>query len=222
MRRKRGFARLLAASSAALATGLATGAAGPAHAHPHVWIDVAVRVAFDEQGRVDALHQTWRFDPLYSGFAVAGLETEDDGRPADDALEAMLAQTLDRLAAFGYFTHLQAGLRTLKVEPPRDAEARMAGTRLVFAFELPLAQPVEPDDGFAYSVYDPSFYTEILHREGLRSVALDSAPTGCSASLQAPDPDESAVRLAALLDVGETPERDLGAAFAERVSVRCD
>lgn len=48
---------------AILATGLL--AAGPASAHPHVFIDAKADVVFDDQGRITAIRNVWRFDDAY-------------------------------------------------------------------------------------------------------------------------------------------------------------
>ncbi|MBO6784440.1 MAG: DUF1007 family protein, partial [Alphaproteobacteria bacterium] len=44
------------------------GAAQPAHAHPHVWIDLRSQLVFDGDGRMQGLEIDWTFDELYSAF----------------------------------------------------------------------------------------------------------------------------------------------------------
>ena len=61
-------------------------------AHPHVWIVSQSEVVFDAEGKFIGFRHTWTFDPAYSAFAVAGLDTHKDGKPDPDKL-AELAKT---------------------------------------------------------------------------------------------------------------------------------
>ena len=86
---------------AALLLGMAL--AGPAAAHPHVWVVGNTDVLFDAQGRISGLRQNWSFDDMYSAFATQGVG--EKGKPIGREALAPLAQTnVESLAEFGYFT----------------------------------------------------------------------------------------------------------------------
>ena len=63
----------------ALAVSLAAlGMAGPAAAHPHVWVTSQTTVIY-ENGAIAALKHRWLFDEFYTAGAVEGLDKNKDG-----------------------------------------------------------------------------------------------------------------------------------------------
>ena len=44
--------------------------AGPAAAHPHVWVTAHEDVIFQPDGKIAAIRNSWIFDDMYSSFAV--------------------------------------------------------------------------------------------------------------------------------------------------------
>ena len=66
------FARLLVIVAGLVAF------AGPAFAHPHVWIDARGEVLF-ENGAIAGMRHHWTFDPYFSAWAIQGLDTDGDG-----------------------------------------------------------------------------------------------------------------------------------------------
>jgi ABC-type uncharacterized transport system substrate-binding protein len=213
---------LLAGAAGVGAAGLA---AGPAGAHPHVWIDLRVEVVFDGAGAVEAIRQAWLFDPYYTVFATEGLDGDGDGRPDPEKLAELLRENLSNLAEYRYFTEASADGAALAFEPPEGAVSAMRGDRLEMSFLLPLAEPAEAD-GFAYRIYDPTYYIEMLHAEQPPAVRLLEAPAGCDYRIEPADPTPEAVGLAAAADrsqrvVPGPGGNTIGALFAETVTVRC-
>jgi ABC-type uncharacterized transport system substrate-binding protein len=91
------------------------------------------------------------------------------------------------------------------------------------AFLLPFAEPgalkgVE----LTYSVFDPTYYIEVLHAEGGTPIRLVDAPGNCRADRVPPNPDPQSVSLAASLDRTQSAGDGLGVFFAESVKIRCD
>ena len=43
-------------------------AAGAASAHPHMWIDARAAIDIDEQQRITAVRQVWRFDDMFGAY----------------------------------------------------------------------------------------------------------------------------------------------------------
>lgn len=189
---------------------------GLAWAHPHAWIDVAVDVRFDAAGRIVALVESWLFDEFYTASAV--------GKGDPMRVEQMLIRTMANLKPHGFFTQVQSGTRTIAVQPPVARSARVENGRLTMRFDLPLAEPVQPavSQPFRYQIYDPTYYIEILHKEGADAIRLVGAPVGCKAQRQAPQPDPKAVAAAARLDRDQTGATGLGRFFAETVEIRCE
>jgi ABC-type uncharacterized transport system substrate-binding protein len=195
---------------------------GKATAHPHAWIDVSIKVVFDDQGQVTALEQTWLFDEFYSMFVMEGAMQLGGGVPSQEALDALLAENMKNLAEYRYFSEALSGETELQFAPPENAATRESHGRLEMSFKLPLQQPVAADAiPLTYAIYDPTYYIEMLHAEKSDAIVLQNAPDGCEANLIEPTPDEAEVLYAAALGQSETGFDGLGRVFAERVMVTC-
>lgn len=193
----------------------------PADAHPHAWIDLRSGLVFDEDGRIEAIEQEWFFDYFYS--AVIEEELVLDGRPIDEVLDELAQINLSSLKDFNYFTDFIADGVPIAVGEVTMYETKMRGERLWLKFTVPLVEPIDPrQQVVSYSIYDPSYYIEMIHMEGEPIMLAGSAPVDCSALTKAPDPTFEAVALASALDRTQTGPSNLGALFAEWVHVTCD
>lgn len=219
-RRPQAVCRLAPVLAAAILAVTAT--AGPAAAHPHGWIDVRVELQFDAAGALVSLRESWLFDELYTAYATEGMDGDGDGRPDPAQLTALLEINLANLAEYDFFTRATLDGREVAFAPPQAAVSAMRGERLEMRFLLPLAEPVEIGSAaFAYRVYDPTYYVEMLHAEQEDAVRLLAAPPGCLWRLEPANPSLETVSLAAALDRNESAGDGLGALFAETVTVTC-
>jgi len=206
-----------------LAVLLATFAAAPAAAHPHGWIDIEVEVLFDADGRATGLWQTWLFDEGYSAFVTEGTMTDPDGRPLQELLDELLAENMTNLQAYDYFTQVKQDGNRIRFGPVTEMSTRMIGDRLETRFLLPFATPVSPRESeLTYSVYDPTYFIEMLHAEIEDPVRLAGAPPACGHRLIAPRPTAEQVARAAMLDITQSSDDGLGILFAETVRITCD
>lgn len=200
--------------------------AGSAHAHPHAWIDLRVVVVFDTAGELQALRQTWVFDPSYSQLLLEGMETTRPGLDLEPALRQLRQRLLGNLRDYDYFTELRRGAQTLAIADARADTLSWRQGRLYLEFEVPVPgmrpnaeQPLE------YRVYDPSYWIEVLHDPD-DVIHLQGGHwqdgRGCQTRLEPPRPEGRLVAYAATLNRQQrTPMEDLGRAFAERVSIHC-
>ena len=194
----------------------------PASAHPHAWIDVKVKVLFDDKGRVYALEETWIFDPMYTAFSLEGVERDKDGRPDQRAIDALMAENMKNIKEYNYLTEVDSNGAKAAFSGVRDIRGSHEDKRLRLTFTLLLEKPVEAEKApVRYAVFDPTYYIEILHAEGGGAIELAGAGAGCSYRLIPPNPTPEAVGLAAALDRTQSGGDGLGALFAERVSIRC-
>lgn len=196
-------------------------------AHPHGWIDLRMRMVVDDEGRLTALHQSWRMDPFYSLVIL-----EELGRDAGEAgLEAGLDQLgleiRDNLSPHGYYTELRrdSGER-LALGEVDEYTVMERGGRVEFIFLLPLAEPLLLEDvTLRYQVFDPSYWIEVVHDEeeaGSRDAALTiSGDLDCRTRILDADPDPELVMQAAMLDINDEAEPGLGRHFAETGEVTC-
>jgi ABC-type uncharacterized transport system substrate-binding protein len=172
--------------------------AGPASAHPHVWVTVETTVLYGPDQKASGIRHKWTFDELYSTFAVQGLDKKGDGKPTPDDLKELAKLNIESLKEFEYFTFPAVnGLRSALKEPI-DYHLEHADGRLSLHFTLPLAEPVAAKDQLAFSVQDPTWFIAFeFSKEKDKAVALGpGAPKGCKAELKAADPSSQTDRLA--------------------------
>lgn len=209
---------------AILATGLL--AAGPASAHPHVFIDAKADVVFDDQGRITAIRNVWRFDDAYSAFASQGLDTNGDGQFSVEELKPLADINVESMKDFAYFTFLAAGDRDIDFGTPTEYWLQSDGGLLTLYFTLPTKEPVEIRSLPAQlDVYDPTYYVAFSFVEE-SPVSLENAPAGCAMEILKPKDLDPAV--AATLAQIPADQRDIPeelSAFTQDltngVTVRC-
>lgn len=192
---------------------------GPAAAHPHAWIDLRSTVILDDSGRVAAIEQEWLFDQFYTLFLTEDLDFTD----GEAAAYADLAQTaMKNLRDYDYFTVVRAGGEKIALETVGEAEGELRGGRFWLRFTVPLARPVDPEtEAVSYSVYDPTYYIEVLHMKGDLVAFRGTGSGSCLGEIVPPNPDPEFVALAQALDKNAEADSSLGAVFAERVEVSC-
>lgn len=207
---------------AVLTVGCSLILAQPAKAHPHAWIDLWVEIVFDPSGAITGLREVWLFDDFYSVYATEGMDADGDGQPDKDEMAKLVRENIESLSEYEYFTKAWIGGNSVHLKPVVEMSSEMRGKRLAMIYFVPFETPLRTDVGaFTYSIYDPSYYTEMLHAESQDSIKLVGAPEGCTYQLIAAEPKEEDVALAYSLPATETVSNDLGQFFAERVSVRC-
>lgn len=204
--------------------------AGPALAHPHVFIDAGIEIGFDSEGRIAAVQVVWVYDEFYSMMAISdyGLDSGFTG--------ALTASEREELAVIysnwqpGYAGDLfpERNGALLALSAPFDFSADYREGRIVITHRRTLDTPVRPGEApVVFKVYDPTYYTAytIAAPPQLRGAE------GCSADVVLPDFTHAADQLQAALDElmgGAQGEFDIeedfpaiGADFAEEVHVSC-
>jgi ABC-type uncharacterized transport system substrate-binding protein len=199
--------------------------AGPAAAHPHVFIDSGVGFVFDAEGRVEALEITWVYDPLASLFMLEdlGIAAVEDAELTAGERERLAAYQTEWIEGFEGDSYLyEAGARVGLSGPQAATAALVDGGKVAISFRRALAAPLKPGAETVVKLYDPTYFTAYFVT---LPVTLEGAPEGCAARVAPFEPDTS---LAALqqslmsLGIDETPEDpDIGALFADKVFVTC-
>jgi ABC-type uncharacterized transport system substrate-binding protein len=203
--------------------------AGPALAHPHVFIDTGIEIGFDEAGRIAAVQIVWVYDEFYSMMAIAdyGFDPDFSGTLTDDE-RAELAEIYSNWQP-GYDGDLYP-VRDggpLSLSQPFDFSADYREGRIVITHRRTLDSPIRPDEvPVVFSVYDPTYYTAYT----IAAPPQLSGADGCRADVILPDFTYAAEQLEAamselLAGAGEVDlEEDfppVGADFAEEVHVTC-
>ena len=194
--------------------------AGPAAAHPHVWIDAMTRLIFDQGGRVIALEVDWRFDEFYSLFAVEGLDKDGDGKLSRAELRPLAELNVTSLESYRYFTYVTVDGAEAAYGKVKDYGSVFEKGILSLRFVLPLSEPVDPRGAqLAFTSYDPSFYISIEPRQQAPVELSVGAPEDCSIDLTRGGETETLnISDADLIISGA---QSFAAQFAARVSLNC-
>lgn len=138
-------------------------AAGPAAAHPHVWISWRLALVF-EGPRLAALDEEWLLDPQFSSMLLQDQAPgHRKGAPLTAAeVAALRDHAFANLGNYGYFTQGWAGETPLALGKARGFGASLKGDQLVYHFTLPLAAPADPKAAAVeLGIWDTSYYVDL-------------------------------------------------------------
>ena len=158
----------------------------PAAAHPHVWIVARSEVVFDGEGKLAGFRHTWTFDPAYSAFAVAGLDSHRDGKPDPDKLAELAKTNIESLEEWSYFTAAKVNGAQVEFARPTDYNQTYDQGQLTLRIFLPLKALVKAPKIVAFEVDDPSFFIAFNLAEGADAVRLSGAAKGCVLNVKRP------------------------------------
>jgi ABC-type uncharacterized transport system substrate-binding protein len=198
-------------------------AAGVASAHPHVWVTMKSTVVYGPDGAVIGVRHAWAFDDMYSAFATQGLESKKKGEFTADELKPLAKVNVESLKEYDFFTYAKVNGKKVTFVDPVDysLEFNSKDTVLTLTFLLPLQTPVKAR-ALELEVFDPSYFVDFALAEK-DAVALMGAPAGCQVNVGKPQEmsKELADRLAAIPPSGQIPDNSYGAAFSNKISVKC-
>ena len=209
-----------------LATALAISAAGPACAHPHVFIDTRVEVIFDKAGKASQVRIAWTYDDFYSLSMLAdqGYDMDGDGKLTEDELYRLSGFDMHWQAGYPGDTYALFGDTPLKLGPPHDYTAEFTDGKLISTHLRDIEPAIDPvAKPLVVRSYDPSYYVEytitdppqVTGREGCKVALVEPDLTAADTQLQ-----EALSKYSADMDV-EVDYPAVGAAFADEVRVQC-
>lgn len=209
---------------AGLVTAGALLAAGPALAHPHVFIDAAVEVVFDSDGRAEALRIEWAYDELFSLLLIEeqGLDPDMDGVLTPEETDRINGFDMEWDSDFPGDTYTLSGDLALTLSRPVEWSARYEGGQLISTHLRRIEPPVAMTAPLIVQVYDPGFYTSYVLAKA--TTFAGTPPAGCEAVIYEPDRAAADAILAEAMqeyagDDAEFPA--VGAAYAEEVRITC-
>jgi ABC-type uncharacterized transport system substrate-binding protein len=197
--------------------------AGPAAAHPHVWVTMKSALIFGADGSITGVRHAWRFDDMYSAFAVQGLEQKKKGEFTTEELEPLAKVNVESLKEYDFFTYAKANGKDVEFVDPKEyhLEFDPKETVLTLYFILPLKTPLKTK-ALELEVFDPSYFVDFELAEK-DPVSLEKAPNGCKLGLTKPQEmtAEMARTLAEIPPDGKIPDNTYGAAFSNKISLKC-
>jgi ABC-type uncharacterized transport system substrate-binding protein len=197
-------------------------AGGAAQAHPHVWVTMKSTVVYAPDGRVTGVRHAWRFDDMFSAFAVQGLESKQKGVFTREELQPLAKVNVESLKEFDFFTFAKTDGKKTEFVEPTEYYLEQKDAILTLHFLLPLKTPVKAR-ALDLEVYDPSYFVDFVFAEGKDAATLAGAPAACKVSLGKPQEmnKEIAEMLARIPPGQQIPENSYGAQFANKIMVKC-
>jgi hypothetical protein len=112
---------LLSAFALVLAVALAPTLA---HAHPHLWVQQAVRV-IAKDGRYTAVEIEWKFDPFSSEIEIPLIDEDKDGKFSPREVKLLADDMMPELQKYGFMTWLNVGAKDFRPSKPSSFTARI-------------------------------------------------------------------------------------------------
>lgn len=182
-------------------------AAGPALAHPHVFVSARAEILYDPGGAVRALKHIWSFDEAYSAYITQGLDKNGDGKLTPDELAELAKVNMESLPEVGFFTTAKANGRDQQFGTPHSAGLAFENKILTLTFTLPLAKPAAASRSFGIEIGDPTYFVAFDIAEDKDAVSVKDAPQGCIVRVQRPPKLDSATQQRlAQEDITATPD----------------
>lgn len=204
--------------------GIALGAvvtAGPAFAHPHVWVTMQSELVYAPDGSVSGIKQAWSFDDMYSTYATQGLEAKQPGAFTREELAPLATENVTSLKEFEYFTFAKFDGRKVAFGDPVDYWAEYKDSVLTLHFTLPVKSPVKAH-AVEMEIYDPTYFVDFGFAKA-DPLVLKNAPADCQLTLKKPTDEEADARIRSLGEAAfaNGDNSNYGAMFANKVSVKC-
>lgn len=196
----------------------------PALAHPHVFIDTGLKLVTDADGMLIGIEVQWTYDDLYSMllFEDMGVDNDHDGRLNDAEIAHLDGFDMKWMPGFEGDLYLTADGAALTLGPPEPRGLDVAEARITTWHYRPLETPL-PVSAVMVRAYDPTYYTAYDLTQG---VSLEGTQS-CAVTVTPADLDKAYTMVEEMLYAQpardmETNFPEVGEAFADTVTVRCD
>lgn len=142
---------------AALASTLVALMAGPAAAHPHVFIDYAVTLVVSAD-RVAGVRLAWTFDDLFSGFILQEFDKDRNGGLSAAEVQRIETAHLAEFHKVGYYTTVNVNGKPVALPTALEFRATVAKGIVTYEFTLPLWVPLASATALEVLIDDPVYY----------------------------------------------------------------
>lgn len=131
-------------------------------AHPHVWVTFDA-TATRTGGLISALHETWTFDEDFTAMVFHDiLKHRMPKSLSGQQVAALEREAFSNMQTYAYFHHLHAGAKAIGVKKATDFNAKLAGDKLVYTFDLPLKEPVDPaKQPLRIGIWDDTYFVDM-------------------------------------------------------------
>ncbi len=129
-------------------------------AHPHVFIDYAVTVLFDDAD-VKGFRMSWTFDEMYSSMLFHDYTSRPKGALTKADIQSLEKGAFRDTADFHYFIDLKLNGKALPITDVTDFDARYEKRRMIYFFTVPVhtETPAVPNT-LEIQAFDHEFYID--------------------------------------------------------------
>ncbi len=199
---------------------LAAITAGPAAAHPHVFVTAKAEIVFAADGSVQAIRNRWSFDEAYSAYITQGLDKNGDGKLTSDELAELAKINVESLPDVEFFTAAKLNGRKQEFGTPGEQVMTYDNKVLTLVFTLPLKTPAKARS-FGIEIGDPTYFVAFSIVDEPDAVVTKGAPQGCVVRVNRPPKlDDATQKRLAEADITATPDVS-GLEIVTRALVAC-
>ncbi len=198
---------------------------GLAEAHPHMFLQTAVAVVFDGQGKASGVRISWIYDDFSSMQILAdqGLAETADGTLAPADLAKLNGFDMTWKPGWKGDSFARLDQTELDLSGPQDWTVAYAGGQLTTTHLRRFAQPLDlRGHVLGVSTYDPTYYVQY---EMSPAIVLENAPPGCRSIYRPADTAKAKADLEAQLRALQgDPELTfpaVGKSFASEAWILC-
>jgi ABC-type uncharacterized transport system substrate-binding protein len=141
----------------AVAAGLL--ASAPAAAHPHVFIDYAVTVQFDDAG-ITGVRLSWTFDEMYSSMLFHDYTSRPHGALSAADIKSLEQGAFKDTADYHYFIDMTMNGKAVPVTEATDFTARYEQHRMTYSFTVPVHGDAAARNTLEVAAFDHEFYID--------------------------------------------------------------
>ena len=190
------------------------------YSHPHMWIDLFTKIVINEKGLVTSINQKWLFGEFFSASLIDDIVKNKKG--INKEIKEEISKILVNLEEYDYFTNIKVDNIKSRIGKVNKFNAGIEDTRIWIEFDVPLIKPVNiQTKNLTYSIFDPTYYIEMLHLEDAKINFIGNKPNNCSANIIQPNPTEEAIILSKSPTIDVTPDKSIGKLFAELIYISC-
>lgn len=188
-------------------------------AHPHSWVDMKTYIQ-GENGKITGFKMEWSFDPMTSAYMLDGEDLSPENE--QETFRKVSASVLQNMLYEHYFTYFYDGETPIRYKVARNDTLTRDRSKLVLAFELPLAKPKPVTrDSLRLLIFDQSYYVDMAWKANSDIVLSADLAKQCHLQVIEPNPTPEQMSYAMSLPPDADPDNTLGQLFTQSVEIQC-
>lgn len=198
----------------------------PSSAHPHVFVDGGIDFVMGDDDTLQSLELTWLYDEFETLFTIShfGLDLNEQGELDEEDRLKLVEGLSDWPEDFDGAAHLSVKKQAIQLDWPRDLDAHLVDGRLKITFVRDLSDPLNmTSTKLDVAFYESTYFFAFKLTNTPRILGPSQACRTRVTPFKADPNDAFLLSTLASLSREETPtNQNIGALFADRITLRCD